>query len=65
MCLCDQLRKLVAKERPVGRVSLEPCEILSYFINTSLGNHKSASLKGTNKNPLETTDIYNILGKRI
>ncbi len=24
MCLCDQLRKLVAKERPVGRMSLQP-----------------------------------------
>ncbi len=31
MCLCDQLRKLVAKERPVGRMSLELCEILSHF----------------------------------
>ncbi len=27
MCLCDQLRKLVAKERPVGRMSLEPCQV--------------------------------------
>ncbi len=25
MCLCDQLRKLVAQVRPVGRMSLEPC----------------------------------------
>ncbi len=24
MCLCDQLRKLVAQVRPVGRMSLEP-----------------------------------------
>ncbi len=24
MYTCDQLRKLVAKERPVGRMSLEP-----------------------------------------
>ncbi len=24
MCSCDHLRKLVAKERPVGRMSLEP-----------------------------------------
>ncbi len=25
MCSCDQLRKLVAQVRPVGRMSLEPC----------------------------------------
>ncbi len=25
MCSCDQLRKLVAKVRPVGRMRLEPC----------------------------------------
>ncbi len=25
MCLCDQLRKIVAKVRPVRRMSLEPC----------------------------------------
>ncbi len=24
MCSCDQLRKLVAQVRPVGRMSLEP-----------------------------------------
>ncbi len=30
MCSCDQLRKLVAQVRPVGRMSLEPC--ISYFI---------------------------------
>ncbi len=24
MCLCDQLRKLVTKVRPLGRMSLEP-----------------------------------------
>ncbi len=27
ICSCDQLWKLVAKERPVGRMSLEPCSI--------------------------------------
>ncbi len=27
MCSCDQLRKLVAQVRPVGRMSLEPCEV--------------------------------------
>ncbi len=28
MCSCDQLRKLVTKVRPVGRMSLEPWYIL-------------------------------------
>ncbi len=28
MCSCDQLRKLVAKERPVRRMSLEPIIII-------------------------------------
>ncbi len=32
MCSCDQLRKLVAQVRPVGRMSLEPC----YFIGKSV-----------------------------
>ncbi len=27
MCLCDQLRKLVAQVRPVGRMSLEPWSV--------------------------------------
>ncbi len=28
MCLCDQLRKLVAQVWPVGRMSLEPCHVM-------------------------------------
>ncbi len=32
MCSCDQLRKLVPKERPVGRMSLEPwCVFIAEF----------------------------------
>ncbi len=33
MCLCDQLRKLVAQVRPVGRMSLEP------WCSTGIENH--------------------------
>ncbi len=31
MCSCDQLRKLVAQMRPVGRMSLEPIYIYIYI----------------------------------
>ncbi len=36
MCSCDQLRKLVAQVRPVGRMSLEPCYIILYTTETAL-----------------------------
>ncbi len=32
MCLCDQLRKLVAQVRPVGRMSLEPWSVMRSWI---------------------------------
>ncbi len=32
MWLCDQLRKLVANERSVGRMSLEPCIVIYFTI---------------------------------
>ncbi len=35
MCSSDQLRKLVAKVRPVGRMSLEPCKQHNCFENKS------------------------------
>ncbi len=38
MCSCDQLRKLVAQVRPVGRMSLEPCQ--HFFF---LAKHKKQS----------------------
>ncbi len=31
MCSCDQLRKLVAQVRPVGRMSLEPYIYIYFF----------------------------------
>ncbi len=31
MCSCDQLRKLVAQVRPVGRMSLEPYIYFFFF----------------------------------
>ncbi len=33
MCSCDQLRKLVAQVRPVGRMSLKPWLTYWLFIN--------------------------------
>ncbi len=35
MCLCDQLRKLVAQVRPVGRMSLEPWYTYSAYKKSS------------------------------
>ncbi len=35
MCLCDQLRKLVAQVRPVGRMSLEPCLNSAPFLQST------------------------------
>ncbi len=35
MCSCDQLSKLVAKERPVGRMSLEPCQGIKHSWHTA------------------------------
>ncbi len=31
MCSCDQLRKVVAQVRPVGRMNLEPCLTCRFF----------------------------------
>ncbi len=39
MCSCDQLRKLVAQVRPVGRMSLEPwyqCWIFFFNLQTMI-----------------------------
>ncbi len=46
MCSCDQLRKLVAQVRPVGRMSLEPW--LVFFLKNRI-RIESARVKGSNK----------------
>ncbi len=43
MCLCDQLRKLFAKERPVGRMSLEPWFMAPQLQQTVCENTSNAT----------------------
>ncbi len=62
MCSCDQLRKLVAKVRPVGRMSLEPCYWSEWlpstvWLPTFIKISSFVSIGGENSYRYETTGV--------